>query len=70
MAENPIILYSLKSSGHSMRTEKAAPQKRDGRANQFAYYSFTPPRATPAMMYLLSAKYTIISGSAVRVRPR
>ena len=33
-------------------------------------YSFTPPTATPAMMYLLRAKYTISRGSAVRVRPR
>ena len=32
-------------------------------------YSLTPPRATPAMMYLLRAKFTIISGSAVMVRP-
>ena len=33
-------------------------------------YSFTPPTAMPAMMYLLSAKYTMISGRAVMVRPR
>ena len=33
-------------------------------------YSFTPPTAMPAMMYLLKAKYTMISGSAVMVRPR
>ena len=33
-------------------------------------YSFTPPTATPAMMYLLKQKYTTISGSAVSVRPR
>ena len=36
----------------------------------FDGYSLTPPRATPAMMYLLKAKYTMISGRAVRVRPR
>lgn len=34
------------------------------------YYSFTPPTATPAMMYLDRQKYTISSGMAVRVRPR
>ena len=33
-------------------------------------YSFTPPTATPAMMNLEKQKYTIISGMAVRVRPR
>ena len=33
-------------------------------------YSLTPPRATPAMMYLLKAKYTMIRGRAVMVRPR
>ena len=33
-------------------------------------YSFTPPTATPAMMYLDRQKYTISSGSAVSVRPR
>ena len=37
---------------------------------QVGDYSFTPPTAMPAMMYLLKAKYTMISGSAVMVRPR
>lgn len=40
------------------------------RSHRSTYYSLTPPSATPAMMNLLSAKYTMISGSAVSVRPR
>ncbi len=32
-------------------------------------YSFTPPSATPAMMYFESMKYTIRSGNTVRVSP-
>ena len=33
-------------------------------------YSFTPPRATPAMMYFDNAKYTMKIGNTVRHRPR
>ena len=51
--------------------KKDAPLRgRIGMDQRGRNYSFTPPRATPAMMYLLNAKYTMISGRAVMVRPR
>ena len=34
------------------------------------FYPLTPPRATPAIIYLDNNKYTIISGKTVRVRPK
>ncbi len=54
-------------------SEKNAPDTRSGALRgreRSVDYSFTPPTAMPAMMYLLKAKYTMISGSAVMVRPR
>lgn len=38
--------------------------------NQCKGYSFILPNATPAMMYFESAKYTMNSGSTVKVNPR
>ena len=36
----------------------------------YKYQPFTPPRATPAIMYLDNSRYTTISGSTVRERPK
>ena len=52
--------------------QRGAPRFSGERRDSYAEtdYSFTPPTATPAMMYLDRQKYTISSGSAVSVRPR
>lgn len=74
----PAVMTGSEHTNHNAFTNRRSPRTRRKRPRDsfkvlprsINNYPFTPPRATPAMIYFDNAKYITKSGNTERVSPR